>query len=113
VSEKYRNSRHTPGFEISQIHGQTPASIVRYRLPFLIGKNLQARLRNLVQFYKRFEDIEEADKYIVFALDERLGLREIYNNIIECNAESLDPSWVKRSHLAPRKSLYHPCYLGL
>jgi hypothetical protein len=44
-------------------------------LPFLINKNLQARLRNLVEFYKRFEDIEEASEYIVFALDERLGLR--------------------------------------
>jgi hypothetical protein len=32
-------------------------------------------MRNLVEFYKRFEDIEEAGKYVVFALDERLGLR--------------------------------------
>lgn len=75
MSEKYRNSRHTPGFEISQIHDQTPAPVERYKLPFLISKNLQARLRNLVEFYKRFEDIEEAGEYIVFALDERLGLR--------------------------------------
>ena len=70
-----QNSRRTPGFEISQIHGQTPASIERYKLPFLISKNLQARLRNLVEFYKRFEDMNEAGEYIVFALDERLGLR--------------------------------------
>jgi hypothetical protein len=75
VSEKYKNSRRTPGFEISQIHDQTPASIERYKLPFVISKNLQASLRNLVEFYKRFEDVEEAGKDIVFALDERLGLR--------------------------------------
>jgi hypothetical protein len=75
VSEKCGNSRRTPGFEISQIHDQAPASIERYTLPFLINKNLQARLRNLVEFYKRFEDIEEAGEYIVFALDESLRFR--------------------------------------
>ena len=74
MSGKCRNSRRTPGLVISQID-QTPVSIERYKLPFLISKNLQARLRNLIDFYKRFEDIEEAGKYIVFALDERLRLR--------------------------------------
>jgi hypothetical protein len=36
---------------------------------------MQARLRNLIEFYKRFEDIEEASKYIVLMFDERLELR--------------------------------------
>ena len=74
MSEKCRDSRHTPGFEISEIHGQTPASIERYKLPFPISENLQARLWYPVEFYERFEDMNESGKCIVFALDERLGL---------------------------------------
>ncbi len=44
-------------------------------LSFLISEDLQACLRNLVEFYERLEDMNEAGEYVVFALDERLGLR--------------------------------------
>jgi hypothetical protein len=51
-------------------------------LPFLIGENVQARPRNIVDIYKRVEDMKEAGKYIVFAFDERLALWKIYNKRI-------------------------------
>jgi hypothetical protein len=71
---------------------------------------MQARLRNLVDFYKKFEDMNEARAYIVFAFDEQLGLWKIYNKQI-INAGSLSSSWIRGPHLALRKPLYHSCYL--
>jgi hypothetical protein len=80
VSEKCRDTRRrTPGFKISQIHEQTPASIESDELPFLISENVQARPRNIVDFNKRFEDMKEAGEYVVFALDEQLAIWKIYN----------------------------------
>jgi hypothetical protein len=43
---------------------------------------VQARLRNLVDLYKRVEDMKEASEYIAFAFDERLALWEIYDKRI-------------------------------
>jgi hypothetical protein len=43
---------------------------------------VQARPRDIVDVYKRVEDMEEAGEYIVFALNERLALWKIYNKRI-------------------------------
>jgi hypothetical protein len=65
-------------------------------LSLLVSKNVQARFRNLVDFYKRVEDMEEAGEHIAFALDERLAFWNVYSGGLIAS-DSPGSSWVRGS----------------
>jgi hypothetical protein len=68
---------------------------------------VQARQRNLVDYSKIFEDLREAGEYIMFALDKRPALFQIYDQK-NLTLNLWVSGWARRSHLAQQKSLYRP-----